>query len=90
MEFVPLICPIEQLLALDNPWLKRVFDGVVPADRLTKNSARTTQAAYIVNTAPKDKPGWHWLAIWTKNDICEVLDSYGLPLTMYGAPNLLA
>ena len=30
-----------------------------------------------------DKPGIHWLAIFTKNYKCEVFDSYGLPLNWY-------
>ena len=39
--------------------------------------------AYIVNTDPIDKPGSHWLAIFTKNNFCEVFGSYGLPLNWY-------
>ena len=30
----------------------------------------------------------HWLALWTDQGVCEVMDSYGLPLTVYVAPGL--
>ena len=39
--------------------------------------------AYIVNADPEGQPGEHWLAIWTQNRVCEVFDSYGLPLSSY-------
>jgi len=37
-----------------------------------------------VNTDPHDKPGMHWIALWADKDKCEILDSYGLPLDVYG------
>ena len=86
MGFVPLS---ETTLALDDPWLERVFRGVVLADRLPQYPSQITRATYIVNTDPEGEPGRHWLAISTENDVCKVLDSYGLPLTTYGAPDLL-
>ena len=46
--------------------------------------------AYIVNTDPKGQPGEHWLAIWTRNRVCEVFDTYGLPLSTYKNPQLQA
>ena len=55
----------------------------------TANPFRTTRAAYIVNTYPEGVLGLHWFAIWTEYNVCEVMDSYGLPLTRYGAPHLL-
>ena len=81
MEFVPLNITTLRFLALDDPWLKRHFWGVVSTDRLPQNPAQTTRTAYIVNMDPEGEPGQHWLAIWTENKVCEVLDSYGLPLT---------
>ena len=89
MEFVPLSDTTLRLLALDNPWLKRLFRGVVPSDRLPRHPSRTTRAAYIVNIDPAGEPGRHWLGLWTEDDICEVFDSYGLPLTTYDAPELM-
>ena len=78
MEFVPL----------DDPILKRVFHGVHPSDGLPSHPTRTTRAAYIVNTDPRDEPGKHWLGLWTEEGACEVMDCYGLPLTTYQAPGL--
>ena len=51
---------------------------------------RVFRDAYIVNTDPAGKPGEHWLAIWTRNRVCEVFDSYGLPLSTYKNPQLQA
>ena len=39
--------------------------------------------AYVVNTDPADKPGQHWIGVWTENNTCELLDSYALPLSTY-------
>ena len=39
--------------------------------------------AYIVNTDPHGQPGRHWLALWTQDGACEILDSYALPLETY-------
>ena len=36
-----------------------------------------------MNTDPHDQPGQHWLALWTDQNVCEVLDSYALPLERY-------
>ena len=44
---------------------------------------KTTPQGYIVNTDPHDQPGQHWLAVWTDQNVCEVLDSYALPLETY-------
>ena len=51
---------------------------------------RVGSDAYIVNTDPAGEPGQHWLAIWTHNRMCEVFDSYGLPLSSYKNPTLQA
>lgn len=38
----------------------------------------------IVNTDPEHRPGKHWIALWTEcGNVCEVMDSYGLPLDTY-------
>ena len=29
---------------------------------------------------PHHQPGEHWLALWTKGNVCEVMDSYALPM----------
>ena len=75
-------------LALDDPVLKRVFHGVHPSNGLPSRPTRMTQAAYIVNTDPRGEPGQYWLGLWTENGTCEVIDSYGLSLTTYDAPEM--
>jgi len=55
----------------------------VACDRLPKKPAKKQPQAYIVNTDPHDRPGLHWLALWTHQNGCEVLDSYALPLETY-------
>ena len=69
-------------LARDDPQLKRSFYGTVACDRLPKSPRKTTPQGY--NTDPHDQPGQHWLAVWTDGNVCEVLDSYALPLETYG------
>ena len=36
-----------------------------------------------MNTDPRDQPDQHWLALWTYQNVCEVMDSYALPLERY-------
>ena len=86
MELVALSDRQLRALALSDPELKRVFQGVYPSDRLPERPSKTTRDAYIVNTDPAGEPGQHWLALWTEKGVCEVMDSYGLPLTVYDAP----
>ena len=43
----------------------------------------TFTRAYIVNNHLADKPGEYWVAVWTENDTCELLDSNVLHLTTY-------
>ena len=88
MEFGPLSDVALRHLALDDPILKRVFHGVHPSEGLPSRPTRTTRPAYIVNTDPRGEPGKHWLGLWTEERACEVMDSYGLPLTTYQAPGL--
>ena len=61
MEFVALSDTVLQALALDDPQLRRVFQGVCPADQLPGSPTKTVRAAYIVNTDPAGNPdniGW--------------------------------
>ena len=75
MAFVPLNTRVLNYLAKDDPVLKRYFYGTYPADDLPCHPIRSVSMGYIVNTAPAGEPGDHWLAIWTKGDVCEVFDS---------------
>ena len=89
MEFVALSDTVLNLLAGEDPELKKNFRGVFPADKLpTVPYWRVFNDAYIVNTDPAGKPGEHWLAIWTRNRVCEVFDNYCLPLSTYKSPQL--
>lgn len=91
MEFVPLIDTVLNHLAREDPELKPYFRGVFPVDKLaTVSKWRVGSDACIVNTDPAGEPGEHWLAIWTHNRMCEVFESYGLPLSSYKTPTLQA
>ena len=70
-------------LAKHHCSLGKYFYKTVACDRLPKKPVKRTPVAYIVNTDPHDKPGKHWLALWTEGNKCEVFDSYGLPLEVY-------
>jgi len=83
MEHVALTDQQLTYLAREDPCLKPVFYGTVPCDGLPKYPIKTQPRAYIVNTDPEDKPGQHWIALWTENNVREVMDSYGLPLDTY-------
>jgi len=81
MEFVPLSTQECNLIANQDPYLKKVFQGTFPCDKLPRHAKKN--AAYIVNTDPAGQPGQHWIAVWLENNLCEVMDSYGLPLEWY-------
>ena len=83
MEFVPFTTEQLSYLAKQDPYLAPIFAGVFAADELPGLPEQWKKRAYIVNTDPIDKPGSHWLAIFTKKHTCEVMDSYGLPLKWY-------
>jgi len=70
-------------LARDDPQLKPYFYGTAACDRLPKKPDKKAPRACIVNTDPHDQPGQHWLALWTYQNVCEVMDSYALPLERY-------
>ena len=56
MEFAALSDTVLRALALDDPQLRRVFQGVYPADQLPRSPTKTVRAAYIVNTDPAWEP----------------------------------
>ena len=83
MEHVALNNVQLEYLARDDPALKPYFYGTVACDRLPKTPRKNTPQGYIANTDPHDQPRQHWLAVWTDGNMCEVLDSYALPLAQY-------
>lgn len=89
MEFVPLSTEVLRYLSIHDPPLRRYFQGVFAADQLPMNAQKSrAPQAYIVNTDPISEPGQHWLGVWTRDNVCEVFDSYGLPLHYYNDPTL--
>lgn len=84
MEEVALSDQQLTYLTQQDPILKSYFQGVLASDQLPMSPSKRT-SAYIVNTDPHDKPGRHWIAFWTDQGICEIMDSYGLPLQYYQA-----
>ena len=84
MEKVPLNNVQLDHLATSDAILKPYFYGTVACDRLPHRSIRKEPRGYIVNTDPYDQPRRHWLALWTHSgNVCEVMDSYALPLESY-------
>ena len=70
-------------LADSQPTLKSYFYGTVPCDRLPTPPDREGPMAHIVNTNQEGQMGQHWLALWTCDDECDILDSCALPLETY-------
>lgn len=87
MEEVALSDQQLTYLAQQDPVLKSYFQGVFALDQLPKSASKHT-SAYIVNKDPHDKPGRHWIAFWTDSGVCEIMDSYALPLQYYQAKPL--
>ena len=98
MELVPTTDEQLRHLAEDDPHLGPHFAGVFASDRLPRLPIRDRAQGYIVNVDPHDRPGSHWMALWTPGpdddedeeggETCLVMDSFGLPLWRYGAPAL--
>ena len=64
------------------------FAGVFASDTLPKSPSGNGSRGYIVNTDPHHRPGRHWIALWTEDETCQVMDSYGLPLASHRTPHL--
>ena len=63
------------LLAQSDPKLSQLLCGTVACDQLPSLVMKEGPTAYIVNTDPQDKPGRHWIALWTEGNVCEIMDS---------------
>ena len=84
MEKVPLNNIQLDHLAKADAILKPFFYGTVACDRLPRQPIKKEPHGYILNTDPHGRPGRHWLALWTHSGhVCEVVDSYALPLECY-------
>lgn len=71
-------------LAGNDQKLSRMLYGTVPCDRFPRTLPQEGPTAYVVNTDPHDELGWHWISTWSKGNVCEIMDSYGLSLDVYG------
>ena len=83
MDFYAVSIKELEMLANQEKALKPHFAGVFAADTLPKQPIKARPQAYIVNTDPKHKEGQHWIGLWTENGMCQIMDSYGLPLVIY-------
>lgn len=84
MEKVTLNNVQLDILAKSDPELKPYFYGTIACDELPSRPRRNRPQAYIVNTDPAHLPGRHWISLWTEcGNVCEVMDSYALPLDTY-------
>lgn len=70
-------------LAYNHPTLQKYYGGTRACDRLPSTLSKQEKKAYIVNTDPHDKPGTHWLAIWTEENYCEMMDSFALSFDIH-------
>jgi len=86
MEYVAFTTTQLQYLGDQDPWLAPYFVGVFAADELPTSPRRDLPQAYIVNTDPRTQPGTHWIALYTHQGRCDVMDSYGFPYTYYKSP----
>ena len=73
----------------NDPDLAPYFTGVFPSDRLPARPVEDRPRGYIVNIDTHDKPGSHWVAMWTHDGGCTVMDSFAIPLAMYKPHDLL-
>ena len=78
-----------ETLANQEPTLNLIFGGVRAADQLPDHPVPSAPRGYIVNTDSHDQPGQHWIALWTQNDGCQIMDSYALPLETYQSKHLI-
>ena len=88
MEFEAVTTQQLADLALSEDTLRPHFAGVFAANELPTTPNHLRAQGYIVNTDPGNKPGRHWIAIWTENDFCQIMDSFGLPLAAHNTPHL--
>jgi len=74
---------LDELVA-SQPILQQYYEGTYACDELPRKPVKNRPAAYILNTDPAGQPGEHWIALSTHDGVCEVFDSYAVPLNVYG------
>lgn len=70
-------------LGRHKPNLGPYFAGVFASDRLPSRPLHDRPRGYIMNLNTHDQPGSHWIALWTDNEMCSVVDSFAIPLHLY-------
>ena len=85
MENVALTTSQLNQLVNNDPCLKPFYYDTLACDEMPKRPSKNKPQAYIVNTDRKGQPGQHWIALWTHHNVCEIMDSYALPLDHYEA-----
>lgn len=67
-----------EILLRSDPCIQRIFKGVYAYDKLP-TSIPAYPAAYIINTAPSNTPGEHWVCVYFESENrSEYFDSYGM------------
>ena len=56
---------------------------VFASDRLPFSPIKNGPQRYIVNVDRHQGRGSHWFGVWTDDDTCEVMDSFGMDLARY-------
>ena len=86
MDFVPTTTDQLTLLAAQDSVLQPYFAGVFASDRLPSSPIKHKPQGYIVNVDRHRDRGSHWLGVWTDDDTCEVMDSFGMDVARYNIP----
>ena len=76
-------------LGYHDPDLAPYFAMVFPSDRLPARPVKEGPRGYIVNIDTHDQLGSHWVALWTHDRGCTVMDSFAIPLAMSKPHDLL-
>ena len=66
--------------------LKPRVEARVPRRLSLQSIARAPSQDHPRRLHCQHGPGQLWLGVWTEEGVCEVMDSYWLPLTVYEAP----
>ena len=86
MDFVPTTTKQLATLAQHDTQLRPYFAGVFASHQLPASPIKSRPQGYIVNVDRHDAPGSHWLGVWTEDDTCEVMDSFGMDIARYNIP----
>ena len=66
-----------QLNSILSRALSSAFAGVYARDRIPQR-LRPYEKAMVINTDPHDKPGAHWVCVYSVPPVVEYFDSYGM------------